>query len=153
MTGENPMLSSTAQPHRRPQRTRQLLLAIAIAAAASCSDSTAPDLRAVAGTYEATHLMTMEGAMLNDHLAAGASLDIVLNANGTTSGRFVLPGEIDADLAGTWTLNDGMVEFNQSADTFIRDMTFEVAGNALVGDETFFSGGTPVRVQVTLTRQ
>jgi hypothetical protein len=41
------------------------------------------------------------------------------------------------------------VTFDQSADTFVRDLTFNILGNTLVAAE-IFSG---VAVAVTLTRQ
>jgi hypothetical protein len=52
-------------------------------------------------------------------------------------------------MAGTWSLSGSTVTFSQQADTFVRNMSFQVAGNTLVGDDTF--NGT--RIQVTLTRQ
>jgi hypothetical protein len=106
-------------------------------------------VEAVTGTYTATQLTTTEGGTSTNQLAAGASITLTLNANGTTSGRFIVPGELDADLTGTWTLSGTTVSLSHSADTFLTDTDFQVQGNRLVGDETFGS----TRVQVTLTKQ
>jgi hypothetical protein len=70
--------------------------------------------------------------------------------NGSTSGSLVAPGGSPSEsMAGTWSLSGSTVTFSQQADTFVRNMSFQVAGNTLVGDDTF--NGT--RIQVTLTRQ
>jgi hypothetical protein len=129
---------------------RTLVASLFIATALACGDGpTAPSVNAVAGTYTATRLRTTEGGTTTDQLAAGASITLTLNANGTTSGQFTVPGELNANLAGTWTLNGTTVELSHSADTFLRDTSFEVRNNTLVGDETFGS----TRVEVTLTKQ
>jgi hypothetical protein len=59
-------------------------------------------------------------------------------------------GDLDADLSGTFSFNDttDQVTFDQSADTFVRDMTFTAVragdGVQLEGEETF--GETTARV-------
>ncbi|MFN2565350.1 MAG: hypothetical protein ABR499_10120 [Gemmatimonadaceae bacterium] len=125
------------------------MVTLLLAAAVGCGSATAPSVQAVAGTYAATQLNTTANGTTTDQLAAGASITLTLNPNGTTSGEFIVPGELDEDLTGTWTLNGTTVELSHSADTFLRDMPFQVQGNALVGDQTF--GGT--RVRVRLVRQ
>lgn len=90
-----------------------------------------------------------------DWLAAGASLRITLAPNGTTSGRLIIPGgdedggDLDEDLSGTWTLEDGTIRFSQSADTFMRDMPFTIGDGRLSGDRTFGD----VRIQVVLLKE
>jgi hypothetical protein len=127
-----------------------LAASLLLGGVAACSDPISPAVRAAAGTYAATRLITTEtGAAPTDQLAAGVSIVFTLNANGTTSGRFIVPGELDASLAGTWTLNGTTVQLNHSADTFLRNMPLQVQGNTLVGDRTV--SGT--RVQLTLTKQ
>jgi len=130
---------------------RLVLTAILLGAAVACSDSTDPGMTAVAGSYEATSFTTTTtGGTPNDELADGASLALVLNANGTVTGSLVAPfGSPSMDMAGTWSRSGNTVSFSQAADTFVRDMDFTVAGTTLVGDDTF--GGT--RIQVTLTRE
>lgn len=71
-----------------------------------------------------------ENGITADLLLLGASLTVVLNQDGTTTGRLLAPGlgengaDVDEDLAGTWTLEGSTVTFDQSGDTFIRDAPF-----------------------------
>jgi hypothetical protein len=87
-----------------------------------------------------------------DMIAEGASIVLGLHPNGTTSGRFFIPVNVDgvpdfdADLTGTWTIEDGVVHLDHDADTFLRDMPFQLDGNRLVGDEQF--GGVRVRLEL-----
>jgi hypothetical protein len=55
---------------------------------------------------------------------------------------------VDVALNGTWNFSNGDVDLTSSADTFLRDMLFDVSGNTLVGDQTF--GAT--RIQIVLTK-
>jgi len=111
-------------------------------------------MEAVAGAYSAASFTVTEGSTTTDWLDAGATVTMILDAEGDVSGQLFVPGGNDdgsdlvANLAGTWTLDGQIVTFDQAADTFIRDMSFTVTGNALVGDETF---GT-THVQLTLTK-
>ncbi len=68
---------------------------------------------------------------------------MVLNQDGTTTGRLVAPGlgengtDVDEDLAGTWTLQGSTVTFDQSGDTFIRDVPFTAEPGRLRAEGTF----------------
>ncbi len=120
--------------------------------AAGCSDTIGPE--SLAGTYVATEF-TLAGEVSGDVLAAGGSLSIPLNADGTTSGSVFVPAALNdgedftASLAGTFTVTDGSITFTQDVDTFVRDITWEVDGTRLRGAGTF-SG---VTITVVLTRQ
>jgi hypothetical protein len=87
-----------------------------------------------------------------DMIAEGASIVLGLHPNGTTSGRLLIPAnadgvpDFDEDLTGTWTVEDGVVHLDHDADTFLRDMPFQLDGNRLVGDEQF--GGVRVRLEL-----
>ena len=126
--------------------------AIGVLLAFGCDDSSGPD-DSPAGAYHATSLVSTESGQSTNHIANGSTIDLTLTSQGTTSGLFHIvtsaagPG-LDANLAGTWTINGSTVELDGSADTFMRDMEFTYNGNTLVGDETF--SGT--RIQLTLTR-
>lgn len=106
------------------------------------------------GSYEATFWTGTEGGTTTDILAAGGIFDIALTPQGTTTGRLFIPGSVtgegdfDLSLAGTWTQNGTVVDFNHAADTFVRDMPFTVQGSTLVGDRTFGD----LRIRVTLSR-
>lgn len=121
---------------------------------AACSDSTAPTMASVAGSYAATTFTVTESGGTTNILAAGGSISLTLAAAGTTSGRLFVPGgaegggDFDEDLTGTWSLQDSTVTLDHDADTFLRDMTFTVRGQQLVGQETF----TDVTVAVVLAK-
>lgn len=101
-------------------------------------------------SYGAWELTTTDDQQTTDWLEAGASVELSLASDGRTAGRIFVPGaeedgsDWEADLAGTWSLTGNTVRFQHPADTFIRDMPFEVVGSTLVGDRTF--GGTRVRM-------
>ncbi len=129
----------------------------AVVFVAGCGgDSTAPQ-PGISGNYTATEWVTTGGSGQTNQLTAGSTLNITLTANGTTTGHLHIAASggnsaFDADMAGTWVQSGGSLTFAQTADTFVRNMTFSVVTNgaawALVGDQVF--SGT--RVQLTLTR-
>jgi hypothetical protein len=123
----------------------------------ACGDSTSPEPDFAAGNYTAVTFVSTGNSGQKDEIAAGSTLVLNLNANGTTSGHLHMaaPGggpDFDADMAGTWFRAGTTVEINQSADTFVRDMPFELTPNLnswdLVGDRGF--SGT--RIQLILRR-
>jgi hypothetical protein len=121
---------------------------LAVAAVVACSDAFTPNIENVAGTYRLQTLITRDILDTTDWVAAGATLSLTLDANGTTAGHIFAPGagaggsDFDADLAGTWNLTGDKVTFTNPADTFLRDMTFTAGENRLSGDQVF--GGTRV---------
>ncbi len=134
---------------------RPLRLLIVGAAALACSDPFSPTLENVAGTYSLARLTEVHGtAGSTNWAAAGATLTITLQTNGTTTGRLFIPGadesgaDFDVDMLGTWTLTDGVVAFTQTGDSFVRDMTWRPFRNRLTGDETFGDD----RIIVALTK-
>jgi hypothetical protein len=135
-------------------RRHILSLALVACGLAGCSDSTAPS-NPLAGTYSATVFrVTPAGESEIDVLAAGGTLTITIAANNSTTGSLDIPasvgGGISASMAGTATLSGSTVTFQQSADTFVRDLSWTRAGSALtvtgqqVGNASF---------TITLTRQ
>jgi hypothetical protein len=107
----------------------------------SCGDSFEPTVDSVAGTYHATTFTFDGGSGATDLLAAGASVTVTLAPDGTTSGRMFVPGvgaqggDLDADLAGTWTLSGTTVAFDHEADTFMRDTPFTATQSRLRGQQ------------------
>lgn len=132
----------------RAQCSALIATAAVIATVACSDDSFTPSVSSVAGNYAASTLTATTGGTTTDHLAAGGSFTITLATNGTTTGRLFLPnlggGNFDADMSGTWTLTGSTVSFDQTADTFVRDMTFTAEENRLRGEDTF--AGTILRV-------
>lgn len=120
--------------------------------AMGCDGATEPTVSSVAGAYEAVEFTITTAGDVVDQLAGGARFEITLAENGTTSGTLFVPeggeggGDFQADLSGSWALEGDTVTFDQTADTFVRDMPFRYQDGRLVGDQTF--GGT--RVQAVL---
>lgn len=148
-------------------RAQTLFVALTLLAAAACEDTDPvpigpDDELAISGTYAASPGNEGEfGAILfradtadisRDMIAEGASLVLGLHANGATSGRIVIPANVegvpdfDVDLEGTWRLEDGQVVLDHEADTFLRDLSFEVDGDRLVADDMV--GGVRVRLEL-----
>ena len=129
--------------------SRHLPVALLVAIVA-CGDTAAPTVADVAGIYTATSLTTQDSGGTTNWLTQGSSLGVTLDADGVTTGHLFVPGgndsggDLNADLAGTWVLHGDTVEFDQVADTFVRDMPFVFADNQLTGNATF--SGTTVHV-------
>jgi hypothetical protein len=129
-----------------------------IAALVACgSDSTAPTTT-VAGSYVATQFVTTGTSGQTNQILAGSTLTLNLNASGTVTGHLHLAATngnpaFDADMAGTWLQTGNTVTFSQTADTFVRNMTFNVVANGsswlLVGNQVFSGTG----IQITLSQQ
>lgn len=120
---------------------------LAVVALAGCGGNDnpfSPTITNVAGTYNAT-LFTVSSDSLGtlNLLSIGATVHVVLNPDGTTTGHLFVPdigqedGALDADLTGTWTLSGNTVTFSQTADTFIRDVDFTASQNSLESEGTF----------------
>ncbi|HEU4746872.1 MAG TPA: hypothetical protein VFS56_00110 [Gemmatimonadaceae bacterium] len=112
----------------------------------------------MAGSYTAIIFMSTGSSGQTNHLLAGSTFNIALDADGTTSGHLHIAasgGEpaFDADMAGTWIQTGDVIDFTQPADTFVRDMAFRIERIGpnelyLVGGHNFVGG----RVDVTLAR-
>ncbi len=114
-------------------RRAALALSLALAACGGDDDGFSPSMSNVSGTYHAT---TFTAGPTN-LLALGATVDVTLASNGTTTGHLTVPGNVDEDLAGTWTLSGNTVTFSQTAGTLIQDATFTAEENRLTGNGTF----------------
>jgi hypothetical protein len=140
------------------RKSRSMLLIGLPALLLGCDDSTSPPTNSAAGNYTAIYFVTTGGSGQRNEIQAGSTLVLNLSGNGTTSGHLHIAAStgspaFDADMAGTWTQSGTTVDISQSADTFVRDMQFELApdpagGWDLLGDEVF--SGT--RIQITLRR-
>jgi hypothetical protein len=116
-----------------------LCLALTLGACGDDDEGFNPTVDDVAGSYTATTFTAGEV----DLLALGASVTATLDADGTTTGRLLVPGvgqggeDLDEDLTGTWTLTGSTVTFSQSASTFLTDVEFAVGPNTLTGEGTY----------------
>lgn len=136
--------------------TTSTLLATSLFLLAACGGEDPTDLSGsdVTGSYEATTLTVTQDGSTTDVLAEGGSMDITLEEDGTTSGTLVIPASLSesaereqSSLAGTWVLTGTTVTFDHEADTFVRDMPFDVVSDRLEGEETF--GDETVRAVLT----
>jgi hypothetical protein len=119
-----------------------------------CGSSTAPTGNSVAGSYTPTVWVTVGGTGQTSELQAGSTLVLTLHANGRTSGNLHLAATasrpvFDADMSGTWVQSGSTISISQSADTFVRNTSFEmspdpVRGWDLAGDTNF--GNTHVEI-------
>lgn len=128
---------------RTAWRGAALAFALAIAACGDDDEGFNPTTNDVAGSYTATTFTLTSGAAEVDLLGLGASVTATLDADGTTTGRLLVPGagegggDLDEDLTGTWSLNGSTVTFSQSNSTLINDVDFVVGPNTLTGEGTF----------------
>jgi hypothetical protein len=135
-------------------RVVALSLAIGLAACGD-DDSFSPTVETVAGSYTATTFTLSSAVGTINLLGAGATVTVVLEADGSTTGRLFLPGgdedgsDLDQSLEGTWTLTGDTVTFDQTGDTFLPEVQFTATANRLTGEGSV-SGGT-VRLVLTKT--
>jgi hypothetical protein len=130
-------------------RSLVLFLLVAVPALSACDDDST-DLEPihaadVTEVFEATTFTVKQDGQVQDQLALGATFEITLADDGTTSGHLHVPdadeggGDLEADLVGTFDFDDSSDEitFDQDADTFVRDMMFEAVR---VDDEVRLQG-------------
>jgi hypothetical protein len=126
---------------------------------AACGGSDAPTTTttpSIVGSYKATVFqVTPAGQPMIDVLAKGGTLSMVIAADNSTTGSLSLPPSIlgspfSATLTGTAVQTGNTVKFQQTADTFIRDLTFTVNGAALEAKNQTAGVGV---FTVVLTRQ
>jgi hypothetical protein len=136
--------------------SRLFLLALAVSAiACGDDDSFSPTVETVAGSYTASTFTLSSPVGTINLLGAGATVTVDLARDGTTTGRLFVPGgntdgsDLDDDLAGTWSLTDSTVTFQQSSSTIIPDLEFIASANRLTAEGSF-SGGT-LRLVLTKT--
>lgn len=134
------------------QRFRHLLAA-AVAVGVACSDPFQPTVENVIGDYTARTLTVTDSSGTRDLLKAGAILTLSLGPRGSAFGYLYIPAsagdaEVVADMAGTWTLWEGVILLDQTAETFVRDMAFFAYDRQLYASKYFSSA----RVEVVLTK-
>jgi hypothetical protein len=138
-------------------RSAAAALLFSLAASTACDDNTEPS-DSIAGTYQAAELTITDATGSTDLLAAGAELTIVLSAAGTTTGTFVVPAAYSEEgvdetlsLAGSYEYDPASetATFEHEADTFIRDVTWELEDGDLHG--VFSSGGATLTATLERT--
>ena len=141
------------------QRVRLLavvLLTLATGWSSACGSDSPSQPSSLAGVYTATVFrVTPTGQSPIDVLAQGGSLSITIASDNTATGTLSLPASIagtafSASMAGTVVQTGTTVRFEQTTDTFVRDLTFTVVGNTLQATNQVAGVGS---FTITLTRQ
>jgi hypothetical protein len=108
---------------------------------ASCGDDGgfSPTVDNLSGSYSASSFTITSSSGIVDLLASGASVQVTLTSDGTTTGRLLLPGsdtdsDHDEDLAGTWTLTGDKVTFSPRGPSVLRFAQFTAAPDQLTGE-------------------
>ena len=131
------------------------MLGIAAFTACKVEDPFIPSPENMAGAYHAVEMVAADTQAVHDWLAAGATLDLNLTVDGTTTGHLFLPnsvtksGDFDADMAGTWLLTGNVIQFGQPVSTFVRAIDFSAGPDRIVGDKTF---GDSLRIIIVLRK-
>jgi hypothetical protein len=131
-----------------------LLLGTLLVGLAACNTTTDVEGE-LTGTYTATIFeITPEGESKIDVLAAGGSLQLIINDENRVTGQLVLPasieGGINAPMIGTAIISGSTVNFEQTSDTFVRDLNWTRTGTSLTVENQIRNG---TAYTVTLTRQ
>jgi hypothetical protein len=134
----------------------RVLRTVLLMAFAACNNG-AGLFASLAGTYTATEFrVEPTGQETIDVLAEGGSLAIRIASDNFTTGTLILPASVTGagtfaeSMTGQATQSGSTVRFQQTADTFVRDLTWTRDGtsltvrNQIAGDAAF---------TITLTRQ
>ena len=139
------------------QRVRVLaLLTLSSAWLSGCGSDTPNQPSSIAGAYTATVFrVTPTGQPTIDVLAQGGSLSVTIASDNTANGSLSIPASVagtpfTASMTGTVAQTGTTVRFEQTPDTFVRDLTFTVVGNTL--QATNQTAGV-ASFTITLTRQ
>jgi hypothetical protein len=130
-------------------------LALLLAAPSGCRRATDPD--PLVGTWLATTFqVTPSGQGMINALTSGGTLGLNIANNFVVTGTLILPPAVTggapstASLAGTAVRTGNSVQFTQSADTFVRNLTFTLVENRLEAANQVVAGTT---YDIVLTRQ
>jgi hypothetical protein len=144
---------------RQSLKKSSALLSIALSALLlACGEGSTSPANTATGNYTAISFVTTGAGGQRNEIMAGSTLTLNLNANGTTSGHLHVAANgsdpaFDADMAGTWSQSGMIVHIDQPADTFVRDMPFELTANSVGGwDLEGIGGFSGTQVQLTLRR-
>ena len=118
------------------------------------TDTTGPD-GPIEGTYTATYFrVTPPDESEVDVLGAGGSLTINITENLATSGNLFIPstitGGVTASMAGSATVSGSVVTFQQTINTFVRDLSWTRTAVGLAVTDQIIDG---TEYTITLTKQ
>ena len=134
------------QTHLEPALRKSIaLIPVLMFAVLSCGEATEPDdelqltMQNLAGIYYGVTFTTEENGVTTDQLWRGATIELILYADGGTGGTLFIPAEdpgesdLNASLIGLWQLDGNTATLDHGSDTFLRGME-------LVFDQTHFTG-------------
>lgn len=128
-------------------RLTVLFLCTTLLGAIGCGGTTEPagevilTMQNISGAYTGVTFTTESNGVVTNELPIGGSIQLLLYGDGTTAGLLVMAadtagaGGLNANLAGSWTLDGNIVTLSHGSDTFLTDM-------ALVFEETHLTGET-----------
>jgi hypothetical protein len=126
-----------------------MFLGMAVLMSAACSSDSDNDQPSLSGEYHATTFTVVPpGQSAKNVLAAGGSLTINISSTGNTSGTLEIPASITGGAAlsesmvGTATKTGSLVTFTQTADTFVRDLTWTLSADGLAATNQAAGGAT-----------
>lgn len=141
-------------PHVPTALRRLVLASTAAGALAGCRSSTEP--APITGTYTATTFrITPTGGNSINVLTQGGALSLTITSTNATSGVLTLPASVTGDaaltesMAGTASRVGNTVRFQQSADTFVRDLVWTVNGNTLQANNQVVGGTASFAIVLT----
>jgi hypothetical protein len=137
-------------------RTAALLAMCFAMWSSACGGDSSTQVSTIAGNYSATVFqVTPSGQATIDVLAQGGILAISILADNSFTGAISVPASVlgtpfSANLSGTAVQSGNTVQFQQSIDTFVRDLTFTIVGTSLQATNQVAGGAS---FTITLTRQ
>lgn len=140
----------------RQRATVLALLTYSSAWLSGCGSDAPNQPSSIAGAYTATVFrVTPTGQPTIDVLAQGGSLSVTIASDKTASGSLSLPASVagspfTASMTGTVVQTNGTVRFEQTADSFVRDLMFTIVGNTLQATNQVAGSAS---FTVTLSRQ
>lgn len=129
-------------------RLTYCLFSAAAIAASGCGGGTEPadevvlTRESLSGVYYGVTFTTEENEVVTDQLRLGATIELILYAQGTSAGRLFMPAdtsgccELDASLIGTWELDGNIVTLSLSTETFLNGMPLAFEETHLSGERT-----------------
>ena len=110
------------------------ILAMTVLLACGTDKTTTSPQLSIVGNYTATQWVTSGTSGQTNQLLAGSTLNLALASDGSTTGHLHVAASgsnpaLNQDMAGTWSQSNDKVTISQSADTFVRDLTFTVVPN------------------------
>lgn len=133
------------------------LALLAVTAAACGGEETTGPGGLRTGTYMATTFVVQPAGQASINvLGEGGSLSITIKADGTTTGALIVPASVtggaavNESMAGTITVTQLTVSFDQAADTFVRDLSWSRQGEVISVTNQPLAGNT---YTIALVRQ